>query len=77
MTRLAVRAVLVSTTVFGLAACEDGINLGQGGGESADSTAPASIAAREGGARDVERPDLFIGPLEEFLETLDDGFRAP
>ena len=59
MTRLAVRAVLVSTTIFGLAACEDGINLGQGGGENADSAAPASIAAREGGVRDIERPDIF------------------
>ena len=57
MTRVAVRAVLFSTTLLGLAACEDGLNLG--GGTSADADAPAPALSAEGAVRDVERPDIF------------------
>ena len=57
MTRVAVRAVLLSTTVLGLAACEDGFNFG--GGTSADADAPAPAVSADGAVRDVERPDIF------------------
>lgn len=57
MTRVAVRAVLFSTTLFGLAACEDGLNLG--GGTSADAEAPAPAVSADGAVRDVQRPDIF------------------
>ncbi len=58
MTRLAVRAVLVSTTIFGLAACEDGFNFGQTD-TTTDGASPATLAASETGVQDVERPDIF------------------
>lgn len=57
MTRVAVRAVLISTAIFGLAACEEGFNLG--GGTSADSDAPAPAVSADGAVREVERPDIF------------------
>lgn len=57
MTRVAVRAVLFSTTLIGLAACEDGLNLG--GGTGADADAPTQAVSADGAARDVERPDIF------------------
>lgn len=56
MTRLAARAVVICTTAFGLAACDDGLNLG-----NAETTVDgqAELAAPEGGVQDVERPDIF------------------
>lgn len=59
MTRVAVRAVFFSAVMLGLAACEDGFNLGSGGGSGADGAAPAALDASEGAVRDVERPDIF------------------
>ena len=59
MTRVAVRAVLFSTTILGLAACEDGFNLGQGSGDSANAPAPEINLAGGTATRDVERPDIF------------------
>ncbi len=58
MIRLAARAVLVSTAILGLAACEDGFNLGSNssGGTTTDAATPTARAA---GTRDVERPDIF------------------
>lgn len=57
MTRLAVRAVFFSSIFLGLAACEEGLNLG--GGEAAGTDTDAPRATASGGVHDVERPDIF------------------
>lgn len=59
MTRVAVRAVFFSAAVLGLAACEDGFNLGAGGNSGGDGAAPARLDASGSAMRDVERPDIF------------------
>jgi len=59
MTRVAVRAVFFSAAILGLAACEDGLNLGQGGTDSPESAnAPVRLSG-DTATRDVERPDIF------------------
>ena len=69
MTRVAVRAVFFSAAILGLAACEEGLNLGQGGNSGADSAAPAVNLEGGTATRDVERPDIF----ETTEEALWDG----
>ena len=55
----ALSAVILSVAVFGLAACEDGFQLGGSDKPEADSaTASATATVREG-ERDVQRPDIF------------------
>ncbi|MEM7720628.1 MAG: SPOR domain-containing protein, partial [Pseudomonadota bacterium] len=59
MKRVAVRAVLLPAILIGLAACDEGFNLGGGGASNVDGAAPASLAAPDSATRDVERPDIF------------------
>ena len=59
MTRVAVRAVFISSVMLGLAGCEDGFNLGSGGSTASDTAAPTVLNRSEGAVRDVERPDIF------------------
>jgi len=57
MGRRAHPAIIFSMVLFGLAACEDGFNLGgTTGAESQDQPAPRAAAS---GVADVERPDIF------------------
>lgn len=53
-------AAVLAIAVLGLASCEEGLNLGQGGttGAEASGTVPAATTARAG-TRDVERADIF------------------
>ena len=59
MTRVAVRAVFFSAAILGLAACEDGLNLGQGGTDSPESANATVRLSGDTATRDVERPDIF------------------
>ncbi len=59
MTRVAVRAVFFSAVFLGLAACEEGLNLGAGSGSEEVGAVPVTLDASEGAVRDVERPDIF------------------
>lgn len=57
MRRRATLAVLCTLSMFGLAACEDGLPFGAtGDGEEGAAVVPS---APEKGVRDVERPDIF------------------
>lgn len=68
MTRVAVRAVLFSTAILALAACDEGFNFGQTGSASTDEAAPVRLSS-DTATRDVERPDIF----ETTEEALWDG----
>lgn len=60
MTRVAVRAVLFSTAILGLAACDEGLNLGGESDTGSNALAPTvNLGASGSATRDVERPDIF------------------
>ncbi len=59
MTRATRSAILLTVGLFGLSACEEGLNLGQGNDEAVNAAAPATTTTTREGTRDVERPDVF------------------
>lgn len=69
MTRVAVKAVCFSVAILGLAACDEGLNLGGASDTSTDAAAPVTLNSGDAATRDVERPDIF----ETTDEALWDG----